>query len=215
MFALWLLASQQLRYLLPAAPPLAVAMLAAAAAAERDAGAWFDRAFRGLLLAAAAANALVVLAWFAQVDPVRVVLGGEPRAAYLSRRLDYYPFYEVANRELPAAARIWLINTRRDTYYLERPYFADFMFEDYTLKLWARAARDPEEMRARARQAGITHVLVRHDILFDYERSGVVDDRLSQEENLARLQRIMGFFTEGTRLIQGDQRFWLVELRPR
>jgi len=88
------------------------------------------------------------------------------------------------------------------------------MFEDYTLKLWARAARDPEEIRARARQAGITHVLVRHDILFDYERSGVVDDRLSQEENLARLRRIMGFFTEGTRLIQGDQRFWLVELRP-
>jgi hypothetical protein len=214
MFALWLLASQQLRYLLPAAPPLAVAIVAAAAAAERDAGGWFGRAVRGLLLMAAAANALVVLAWFAQVDPVRVVLGGEPRTAYLTRRLDYYPFYEVANRELPAGARVWLINTRRDTYYLDRPYFADFMFEDYTLKMWARAARTPEEIRARAREAGITHVLVRHDILFDYERSSVVDDRLSRAENLARLQRIMSFFTEDTRLIRGDQRFWLVELRP-
>ncbi len=214
MFALWLLASQQLRYLLPAAPPLAVAIVAAAAAAESQAGAWFGRTVRGLLLAAAVANALVVLSWFAQADPVRVVLGGESRAAYLTRRLDYYPFYEVANRELPAGARVWLINTRRDTYYLDRPYFADFMFEDYTLKIWAQAARDPEEMRARARQAGITHVLVRHDILFDYERSSIVDDRLSREKNLARLQRIMGFFTEGTRLIRADQRFWLVELRP-
>src|SRR6266508_1423149 len=214
MFALWLLASQQLRYLLPAAPPLAVAIVAAAAAAESQAGAWFGRTVRGLLLAAAVANALVVLSWFAQADPVRVVLGGESRAAYLTRRLDYYPFYEVANRELPAGASVWLINTRRDTYYLDRPYFADFMFEDYTLKIWAQAARDPEEMRARARQAGITHVLVRHDILFDYERSSIVDDRLSREKNLARLQRIMGFFTEGTRLIRADQRFWLVELRP-
>lgn len=213
-FVLWLLASQQLRYLLPAAPSLAVAMVAAATAAEAEAGVGLGRALRGLLLAAAAANALVVLAWFAQVDPVRVVLGGERREAYLTRRLDYYPFYEVANRELPATARVWLINTRRDTYYLDRPYFADFIFEDYTLKQWVRAARDPEELRTRARQAGITDVLVRHDILFDYERSSIVDDRLSREENLARLRHMKAFFTEGTRLIRGDQRFWLIELSP-
>ena len=72
-----------------------------------------------------------------------MVLGGEGRNAYLTRRLDYYPFYEVANRELPATARVWLINTRRDTYLLDRSYVADFMFEDYTLGQWVRAARDP------------------------------------------------------------------------
>jgi hypothetical protein len=214
MFVLWLLGSQQLRYLLPAAPPLALAMVAASVAAEAEGGAWLGRAFRGVLLAAAAANALVVLAWFAQADPVRVVLGGERPEAYLTRRLDYYPFYEAANRELPAAARVWLINTRRDTYYLERPYFADFMFEDYTLRQWVRAARDPGELRIRARQAGITHVLVRHDILFNYERSSIVDDRLSREENLARLRLMKAFFTEGTRMIRVDQRFWLIELAP-
>ncbi|HET7875280.1 MAG TPA: hypothetical protein VFN71_07120 [Methylomirabilota bacterium] len=214
MFALWLLGSQQLRYLLPAAPPLAVAMVAAAAAAEAEGGPGLGRVLRGLLLAAAGANALVVLAWFAEADPVRVVLGGERREAYLARRLDYYPYYELANRELPATARVWLINLRRDTYYLDRPYFADFMFEDYTLRQWVRAARDPAEVRTRARQAGITHVLVRHDILFDYARSNIVDDRLSREDNLARLRLMGAFLTEGTRLIRGDQRFWLIELAP-
>lgn len=214
MFVIWLLGSQQLRYLLPAAPPLAVAVVAAAAAAEAQAGAGLGRTLRGLLLAAAAANALVVLAWFAEADPIRVVLGGERRDAYLTRRLDYYPFYEVANRELPATARVWLINTRRDTYLLDRPYVADFMFEDYTLAQWVRAARDPDELRSRARRAGITHVLLRHDILFDYARSSIVDDRLSREENLARLRLMKAFFTEGARLIRGDQRFWLIELSP-
>jgi 4-amino-4-deoxy-L-arabinose transferase-like glycosyltransferase len=214
MFVLWLLGSQQLRYLLPAAPPMALAMVAASAAAETEGGAWLGRVLRGLLLAAAAANALVVLAWVVQADPVRVVLGGERRETYLTRRLDYYPFYEAVNRELPATARVWLINTRRDTYYLDRPYFADFMFEDYTLKQWVQAARDPEELRIRARQAGITHVLVRHDILFNYERSTIVDDRLNREENLARLRLMRAFFTEGTRMIRVDQRFWLIELAP-
>ncbi len=57
-------------------------------------------------------------------------------------------------------------------------------------------------------------MLVRHDILFDYERSSIVDDRLSREENLARLRLMKAFFTEGTRMIGGDQRFWLIELPP-
>ena len=64
------------------------------------------------------------------MDPLRVVLGGEPRNGYLERRLDYYRYYEVINRQLPPTARVWLIDMRRDTYHLERPYFSDFIFED-------------------------------------------------------------------------------------
>jgi hypothetical protein len=146
------------------------------------------------------------------MDPVRVVLGGEDRPEFLRRRLDYYPYYEVVNRELPPTAKVWLINMRRDTYHLERPYFSDFIFEDYTLTRYVRAAAGYEEIRARVRADGITHLLVRHDLLFDYRRSPIVDERRTREENEARLTRLADFFSRGTRLVKGDQKFWLIEL---
>jgi hypothetical protein len=101
---------------------------------------------------------------------------------------------------------------RRDTYHLERPYFSDFIFEDYTLTRLVRGAAGLEEIRARVRADGITHLLVRHDLLLDYRRSPLVDDRRPRAENLARLELLAAFFRDGTRLIKGDQKFWLIEL---
>jgi hypothetical protein len=211
LFVFWLFSSQQLRYLLPALPGLAVASTTAGAALGGARG----RALRGLLLAAAALGVPVALAWFLTLDPARVVLGGEGRADFLGRRLDYYPYYEVVNRELPPTAKVWLINMRRDSFHLERPYFSDFIFEDYTLTRYVRMADGVEEIRNRVRADGITHLLVRHDILLDYRRSPIVDERRPREENVARLTLLADFFTQGTRLIKGDQKFWLIELPAR
>jgi hypothetical protein len=181
--------------------------LAAAAARAGPAPAW-------LLLGGCALGGSVILAWWLDLAPLRVVLGGEPARDYLARRLDYYPYYEVVNRDLPATARVWLIDMRRDTYHLDRPYFSDFVFEDYTLVRDVREARSAEDIRARARAAGITHVLVRHDQLFDYGRSPVVDDRASRAQNEERLARMAAFFRDGARLLRGDGKFWLIELPP-
>ncbi len=211
LFVFWLFSSQQLRYLLPALPGLAVAT----AVAGSGWGGGGRRAARWLLLAAAALGLPVVLAWFLALDPVRVVLGGESRDAYLRRRLDYYPYYEVVNRELPPTAKVWLINMRRDTYHLDRPYFSDFIFEDYTLTRYVRAAGGPAEILAQVQADGITHLLVRHDILFDYRRSPIVDEHRPRNENVAKLELMAAFFTRGTRLIKGDQKFWLIELPRR
>ena len=57
-------------------------------------------------------------------------------------------------------------------------------------------------------------MLIRHDILFDYARSPLVDDRAPQTENLARLERLRSFLTDGTRVIRADRQFALVELAP-
>jgi hypothetical protein len=171
-----------------------------------------DRWLRWLFLAATAPGLVVILAWFTSLDPIRVTLGGESRSAYLSRRLDYYPYYELINEDLPPSARVWLINMRRDTYHLDRPYFSDFVFEDYTLAQQVRDARSADDLRAWARAAGITHLLVRHDVLLDYARSPIVDDRLPRERNLTRLQILADFLRGGTRLLRADRKFMLVEL---
>jgi len=209
LFAFWLFSSQQIRFLLPALPALAVAMAASGMAAER----WTrNRLLRWLFMGAAAAGVPVILAWFATLDPVRVVLGGESRSAYLARRLDYYPYYEVINERLSPTDRVWLIDMRRDSYHIDRPYFSDFVFEDYTLAQYVRDARQAADVLARARAAGITHLLVRHDVLLDYATSPIVDDRQPREKNLAKLDLLARFFGGGTRLLRGDRKFWLIEL---
>jgi hypothetical protein len=78
-----------------------------------------------------------------------------------------------------------------------------------------RAAAGVEAIRDRVRTDGITHLLVRHDILLDYRRSPIVDERRAPEENVARLTLLADFFTQGTRLIKGDRKFWLIELPAR
>ena len=210
LFVFWLFSSQQLRYLLPATAGLAVAIAVAGTGLASALG----RPLRGLMVAGAALGLPVICAWFLQVDPLRVVLGGERREDYLTRRLDYYPYYQIVNRDLPPTATVWLIDMRRDTYHLDRPAFSDFIFEDYTLTRYVRAASRVEEIRERVRADGITHLLVRHDILGDYERSPIVDEQRPREENVAKLALMTAFFTEGTRMIKGDQKFWLIELPP-
>jgi hypothetical protein len=212
MFVLWLFGSQVIRYLLAAMPALAVAIAAAAAGAAASWGRIGRRCLGGLLLGAAAANALVVVAWFVELNPLPAVLGSEPRERFLARRLDYYPYYERINRDLPPTARVWLIGTRRDTYHLERPYFADYLFGTYTVTQWVRETRDVAELRARAREQGITHVLIRHDALFSYASSAIVNDARPPAVNRARLERLRAFLFQGTRVLQGGPKFLLVEL---
>lgn len=212
LFGCWLLTSEQLRFLLPTVTALSVTIAAAAAmltpASRRNrAGllAW-------TLLLTALTGTLVSTAWFLERQPVRAVLGGESRESYLARRLDYYPYYEVINAQLPPSSRVWLINLRRDGYHLERPFFSDYLFEDYTLTQQVQAAADLNELRARTRAAGITHLLIRSDVLLDYARSPVVNERLPEAENQQKMNLLKSFLTEGTRVLKSDQKFMLIEL---
>ena len=211
-FVWWLAAAQVLRYLFPALPLLAVAS-AGAGAALTTSGAVGRSAWWALAVPVVAGE-LLVAAWFAGDNPVLAATGAEPRHAYLERRLDYYPYYRQINDALPTDVRIWLVDVRRDTYHLERPYLGDYLFEDYTLRKWIEAAATGRDVQQRARTAEITHVLIRHDILFDYARSPLVDDRRPQAENLARLERLQSFLADGTRVLRADRKFALVELPP-
>jgi hypothetical protein len=201
----WLFSSEQLRFLLPIFPALAVAMVAMTHQ-------FSSRALQWVWLASALPGVLVIAAWFLEQQSLRVVLGGEARAAYLERRLDHYPYYQLLNRELPPTARVWLINMRNDTVHLERAYFADYIFEDYTITKLVQAAADVAELRAQVKAMGITHILLRHETLFDYARSPIVDDRKPEAENRAKLQLLQSFLQEGTKVLKRDAKFLLIEL---
>lgn len=212
-FVWWLASAQVLRYLFPALPLLAVAG-AGGAAALMARGA-VGPSLRLVLAACVAAGEVVMVAWFAADNPLLAATGAEPRAAYLERRLDYYPYYRLINHSLAADAKVWLVNTRRDTYHLERPYVGDYIFEDYTLRKWIESSPTGREVQRRALAAGITHVLIRHDIiLFAVARSPLVDDRRPAPERLSGIERLQAFLSEGTRVLRADRKFALVELTP-
>ncbi len=214
-FLCWMFTSQQMRFLLQALPGLAVAITASVAAlTKKTENRETAGAMQWILLTTTLAGLLVTCAWFLERNPVRAVAGGESRQAYLERRLDYYSYYEVVNSQLPPGARVWLIDMRRDSYHLERPFFSDYLFEDYTLTRDVKEAKDLQELRARTRAAGITHLLVRYTLLLDYARTPVVDEKKSEAENREKFELLKSFLTEGTRIIRSDAQFMLVELPP-
>jgi hypothetical protein len=211
MFLFWLFSSQQLRYLLPILPVLAIGIVASAEAISQKIGG--VRSILPVSLAAASvAGVLVSCAWFLQTAPLRVVLGGESRDEYLTRNLDYYPYYEWLNTQSTSDAKVWLINMRRDTYNLDRPVISDYLFEDWTLRKMVWEARSVQELKAKAAAMGIKYVLTRHDFLFDYSRSTIVDDQKPRAENEAKLKMTKDFILDPTNTIRSDNRFSLIKV---
>jgi hypothetical protein len=101
---------------------------------------------------------------------------------------------------------------RRDSYYLDRPYFSDYLFEDWTLKKMVWEARSTDELRAKTAAMGIQYVLARHDYLFDYAQSTIVDDSKSKPENIAKLAMMKSFLLDPARTIKADNKFSLIKV---
>ena len=207
----WLFSSMQLRYLLPILPVFAIGIAASVeAVAARRSPLYLSAKYSVSL--AAICGLLTTFAWFLQKAPLRVVLGGETRDQYLTRNLDYYPYYQALNTTTAPDAKVWLINMRRDTYDLDRPVFSDYLFEDWTLRRLLWESRSMQELKAKAAAMGVTYVLTRHDFLFDYDRSTLVDDTRSRAENEAKLKIAKDFLLDRANTVHADAKFSLVKL---
>ena len=210
-FLFWLFSSMQLRYLIPILPLLAVGIAAAVEKVAEKRSPLYMAAKYSISLTAVC-GLLVSFAWFLQKAPLRVVLGGETRDQYLTRNLDYYPYYQALNTTTAPDAKVWLINMRRDTYNIDRPVFSDYLFEDWTLRKMVWEAKSVSDLRAKAKELGMSYVLARHDFLFDYDRTTLVDDKKPRAENEAKLKIAKEFILDKANTIRADDKFSLVKL---
>ncbi len=208
MYLFWLFSSEQLRYLLPISPLLAIAI---AASAEKIGGK-IGKVARCGLVAASVCGLLTVFAWFCQKAPLRAVFGGEMRDGYLSRNLDYYPYYQEINTNTAPGAKVWLINMRRDTYNIERPVISDYLFEDWTLRKMVWESQSYQELKAKTAAMGVQYVLTRHDFLFDYDRSSLVDDKKPRAENEAKLKIAKDLILDPANTVRADNKFSLIKV---
>ncbi len=209
-YLFWLFSSPQLRYLLPTTPLLAVGIVAAIESFSKDTS--LQAVAKYSLLIASVLAALTSVAWFCQKAPLRVVLGGEPRGEYLARNLDYYQYYQTINNETNPDAKVWLINMRRDTYHIERPVFSDYLFEDWTLRKMVWESRDSQELKAKTAAMGIKYILTRHDFLFDFDKSTLVDDKKPRAENEAKLRIAKELILDPANTVRADSKFSLVKV---
>jgi len=208
-YLFWLFSSQQMRYLLPLIPLLAIAI---AGSAEKVGELSIRRAWMYVGIAASAFGILTSAAWFSQKAPLRVALGGETRDQYLTRNLDYYPLYRAINQDTAGDAKIWLINMRRDTYNIDRTIVSDYLFEDWTLRKMLWESRNTQELKAKASSLGVQYVLTRHDFIFDYDRSSLVDDKKPRAENEAKLKIAKDLILGPADLVWADNKFSLIKV---
>jgi hypothetical protein len=154
----WFLLTQQNRYLLPILPPLALAAAGVMTwlAKVNNWSTTIMRILIGLELALGLATAVILVG--PQLPPV---LSLESNEEYLAHTLDIYPISEEINRELPAQAKILLLNETRG-FYLDRQYLWG---PGHNNLIPPQETKSPEALLAAMRQLDITHILLSKDTL--------------------------------------------------
>jgi hypothetical protein len=106
--------------------------------------------------------------YFQTVAPVQYLFGKQSRAAYLTRALPEYATFEYINDQLPSDAKIYLLFIGRRGYYCERDYFHDGGELPAFLQGAMLSAQEPAQVEHVLRREGITHLMVRTDLLARY-----------------------------------------------
>lgn len=169
-YLFWCTSSQQIRYLLPALPALSLAIAMSEdlfkSANISRAWQWLQRGMVALVMILFLVNTGVIISHFKEFKYGQVLSGKVSQDDYLRNYFDYYQFYEYINNNTPKNSKIFLIVMSNQPYYLQRDYFSDSVFEDYTIRRIVAAARTPADIKTELQKMGITHLLYRQQILF-------------------------------------------------
>jgi len=176
-FALvWGILLRQARFLLPVLPLLLLLLIQALE------GWWGVRPWRRAIWVAACLgvisfNLAVLLPELIRQPALELVSGRTTRAEILNTRLPVYACQRYINRELPADARIWTLQTGNELFYLDRAYLGDYVVEDHTFHTWLAEAREPSAITRRFEHFGVTHLLIRTDAVFAPELYADLPDK--------------------------------------
>jgi len=202
-FGLWALSSQQVRFLLPVLPPVAVVSVWFAAD-------WLgiNRRLRRIGLVCLGlfitANALRTADLAVEGQAVAAGLGLVPAGDYLRSKLPEYGLFRFLAEHTEPQARIWLVTTGARTYYLERPFLTDYAFEDYTLARLVWGARTADELAAAVARLDVDWLLIAPGI--------VLDPKTTPFENEAERARFVAYLRRYATLVRQDGQlalFWL------
>jgi len=156
-FLFWASSAQQIRYLIPLFPILALVTGAIVTRYRKQ-----KRIFALLLCIVAASlafNGYHIIRGFMKISPLRTAAGIESRDEFLSRTLRHYPLYRFVNRNLPPDARVFLLYMKNYTFLCDRDCYADSMFEAHTLQTILKEESSADGVCNRLKTMGFTHIL--------------------------------------------------------
>jgi hypothetical protein len=128
--------------------------------------------FAGLLFFAGLNVSYLWSYWRAE-GPLRYLASGESREDYLTLRLPEFAAYQYVNRELPSAAKIYLLFVGRRAYYCDREYFHDGGELPGLLLEAIRSANEPGDVARQLKAKHLTHLLVRDELLIRFLRDNL------------------------------------------
>ncbi len=156
-FMFWASSAQQIRYLIPIFPFLAMITAYVLSYYRPRRGVFAVLAV--LITGSLAVNGYHVVKDFVEIRPVNVVIGEEDRDTFLSRMIPSYTMFQYVNTHLPEDSKVFLIYMKNRGYLCDLPYYSDSMFESYTIeKILAQAATPADVYRTFA-EKGWTHIL--------------------------------------------------------
>jgi hypothetical protein len=202
-FLFWASSAQQMRYLMPVFPFLALAVAAVLS---------FGRARSPLafgVLVAFVAGGLAfdgyhAVRQFRKIRPLAVIAGVETRDEYLARVVPISTMYRHANLHLPPRSKVFLVYMRNYTYLCEMECYSDSMFESYTIQEILSSSGSSLDVARALRAKGFTHLMYDSRFVFgeisQFQPEEMDRFRRFQEERLApvheegnlRLYRIDG-----------------------
>lgn len=168
-YLFWMTSSQQIRYLLPIFPllSLAIAITYEQYTQKELTFQWqiINKIFLTFVVIIFIVNLAIIGHYFNSFKYGQLFIGQMSTADYLRNKFDYYAAYEHMNQKTPPESKVFLVSTSNQPYYLERDYFGDSVFEDYTLTKIVKSSKTPAEIKDKIRAMGITHLLYRRSIL--------------------------------------------------
>jgi hypothetical protein len=176
-FMFWASSAQQIRYLIPVLPFLAI-MTAYVLCYYQHRRVVF-RVLVVLIAGSMGFNGYHIVSNFLKIKPLGVITGLEDREAFLDRMIPSYAMFQYANTHLPEDSKIFLIYMKNFGYLCDRPYYSDSMFESYTIQKILAQSSTPEAVYVSLKERGFTHIL--YDINYI---SGEISTFSEQEKTL-------------------------------
>jgi hypothetical protein len=175
-FCFWASSAQQIRYLIPLFPFLAI-MVSLTISYYRNNKKIFTL-LSIFIIVGLVFNGYHILRDFKRIRPLGVFTGHENKDAFLTRIIPSYEIIRHVNTQLPEKSYVFTIYMKNLTYLFDRPFYSDSMFESYTIETILNNSKTPEDVRLALKKKGFTHIL--------YDINYVMgDDGTFSEENKA------------------------------
>jgi len=174
LYALFLV-DLRIRYILPIVPPLVILLVYGIHNVYLRIV--HPSLLVGAVLLLVALNGVYFWNYFHSVSPVRFLRGKESRESYLTRMLPDYPAIQYINQNLPSTARVYFILMGRRAYYSQRDYYHDSGDNPWHLMRMIENSQSEEGIVKKLREKGLTHLLVREDLLKGFLRGNLVAEK--------------------------------------